>query len=300
MITDVLIVGTGALATLFAARLTAAGKTVAMLGTWQEGLKALDSGGASVEGEGSYKVWATDDPLSCRGAKLALVLVKSWQTERVAHQLADCLAKDGLAITFQNGLGNDEILSRALGVERVERGITTLGATLVAAGSVRPTGRPVVTFEKKGKLDELENILRIANFEIQVVEDLVPIIWGKLVVNAAINPLTALLRVKNGDLLRNAPARELMIQLARETASVAEALGVALPFVIPERAVEEVAEQTSDNVSSMLQDVMRKSRTEIDYINGVVVKSGEQMRVSTPVNRIVWSLVKALENDGEI
>ena len=296
----ILIIGSGALATLFAARLSAAGVGITMLGTWPEGLAALREQGARLDGGDSFTVRATDNPADCRGAKLALVLVKSWQTERAAYQLADCLAEDGLAVTLQNGLGNDAILSGTLGRLRVSRGVTTLGATLLAPGLIRSGGEGTVTLEAHPRLTVLENILRVAGFDISIVEDAQPVVWGKLMVNAAINPLTALLRVKNGELLANPPARKLMGELAREAASVAKALGVALPFPVPERAVEDVAQRTADNTSSMLQDVLRGAPTEVDAINGAIVRTGEQKGVSTPVNRVVWSLVRALPVRGKI
>ena len=112
---NLLIVGSGALATLFAARLSAAGVDVIMLGSWQEGLAALRKTGARLDGGDSQIVRATDNPDDCQGVNYALVLVKSWQTERIAYQLAKCLADDGLAVTLQNGLGNDLILSNILG-----------------------------------------------------------------------------------------------------------------------------------------------------------------------------------------
>jgi 2-dehydropantoate 2-reductase len=291
---SILIVGTGALATFFANRLSVAGVDVTMLGTWLEGLTALRTGGAHLVGEGSFAVRTTDNPSNCRGAKLALVLVKSWQTERAAQQLADCLAEDGLAVTIQNGLGNDDILSKFLGLRRVSRGVTNLGVTLLAPGFVRLNGSGWVTLETHPQLFKLETILRVANIEGRVVEDLLPDIWSKLMINSAINPLTALLRVKNGKLLSIPTARELMRNLARETASVAEALGVALPFSVPEHAVEEVAWRTADNISSMLQDVLRDAPTEVEAINGAVVRKGVEKQVITPVNQVVWSLVKAL------
>ena len=126
---DILLVGTGALATLFAARLSEAGHSVSMLGTWKNGLKALQENGARIVdasgNERAYKVHATDDPREVSGAKHVLVLVKSWQTERAARQLKESLADDGLAITLQNGIGNKETLIRDLGTGRVSLGITT-------------------------------------------------------------------------------------------------------------------------------------------------------------------------------
>ena len=300
MTTGVLIVGCGALATLFGARLSAAGIDVTMLGTWQEGLKALRNNGAGLDGVGNFRVRTSDDPAECTGAKFALVLVKSWQTERAANHLEVCLAEDGLAVTFQNGLGNDGILGGILGNQRVSRGITTLGATLLAPGIVRANGGGATTLEAHARLNEIESVLRVANFNVIVVRDLRPVVWGKLVVNAAINPITAILRVKNGELLGNPPAHELMGNLARETASVAEATGVALPFSDPERAVEEVAQQTSENMSSMLQDILRGAPTEVDVINGMVVRTGREKKVPTPVNQVIWSLIKCLTRNGKI
>src|SRR5574342_290381 len=126
---NILVVGTGALASLFAARLTQAGNQITMLGTWKEGLSALHSNGVRlVDSNGNeqrFQVHATDDPHSCVGIKQAIVLVIAWQTERAACQLAECLANDGLALTLQNGLGNYEILTRSLGLNRVALGSTT-------------------------------------------------------------------------------------------------------------------------------------------------------------------------------
>ena len=112
--------------------------------------------------------------------------------------------------------------------------------------------------------------------------------------------MTALLNVKNGELLERPSARALMRELAREAASVAEALGMALPFRGPERAVEVVARRTAENTSSMLQDVLRGAPTEVDVINGAVVRLGEKMNVATPVNRVILALVKALTVRGKI
>ena len=300
MTNSLLIVGTGALATLFAARLSSSGVDVTMLGTWPEGLAALRENGARLDTEAGFRVRVVDNPVDCHEVKYALVLTKSWQTERAARQLVDCMAEDGLVVTLQNGLGNDRILSEALGQSRVGRGVTTLGATLLVPGVVRSGGDGTVTLEAHPRLASLEEMLRVAGFGVDVVEDAQSLIWGKLVINAAINPLTALLRVKNGELLENSSAHALMGELAREAASVAEALGVTLPFPGPERAAEEVARRTAENTSSMLQDILRGAQTEVDVINGAIVHFGEKENVPTPVNRVMWSLVKALSVRGKI
>lgn len=295
---NILIVGTGALATLFAALLKGAGNQVTMLGTWKEGIRALNRDGARlVDSHGNEKrfpVRATDDPRECVGAKHAIVLVKAWQTERVARQLRDCLAEDGLALTLQNGLGNRETLARDLGQGRVALGSTTTGATLLGPGLVKAGGEGIVSLERNQALGLLEEALKSAGFNVQTVDNPESLIWGKLVVNAAINPLTALLKVKNGQLLERPFAREVMKTLARETANVANAENIVLPFNDPVAKAEEVAHKTAANTSSMLQDVLRGAPTEIDAICGAVVRAAERHGIGAPVNWTCWKLVRSL------
>jgi 2-dehydropantoate 2-reductase len=143
-------------------------------------------------------------------------------------------------------------------------------------------------------------MLRQAGFVVNVSENVQSLVWGKMIVNSAINPLTAILRVKNGQLLILPPARVLMGDLARETAMVAKTLGVELPFPSPERAAEKVAERTAENQSSMLQDVLRGAPTEIDAINGAVIRLAVENNFQVPVNKTIWSLVKAISLRGNI
>ncbi len=297
MNTDILLVGTGALATLFAARLSEAGHSVHMLGTWKHGLDALKQNGARIVdangNERTYKVHATDDPREVSGAKYALVLVKSWQTERAAHQLKESLAEDGLAVTLQNGLGNRETLIHDLGPARVSLGVTTTGATLLGPGFVKMGGEGVISLEQNRALGPLEAALRSSNFNLQIVDDAQSLIWGKLVINAAINPLTALLRVSNGELLSRPNARRMMASLAREAADVATAEHVHLPFSNPVSAAEDVARKTATNHSSMFQDVRRGAPTEIDAICGAVTRRAEIHGIAAPYNRACWRLVRA-------
>lgn len=294
---DILLVGTGALATLFAARLSEAGHGVHMLGTWKKGLAELKQHGARVVdangNERAFQVHATDDPREVSGAKFAIVLVKSWQTARVARQLKESLALDGHALTLQNGLGNLETLALDLGMGRVSMGVTTTGATLVGPGLVRAGGEGVISIERNQALGPLETALRSSNFNLQIVADAQSLIWGKLVINAAINPLTALLQVPNGELLSHPKARRMMGELARETAEVAEAEHVDLPFSNPVSAAEDVARKTATNLSSMFQDVRRGAPTEIDAICGAVMKMGQKHGIRTPYNKACWTMVRA-------
>lgn len=299
------------MACLFAARLSAAGLRVTLLGSWQQGIQALRQHGVRlVEAAGSapgsqavvhaYPVQAyepAEAPLAVIKASYALVLVKSWQTARAARQLAPYLDDHGLALTLQNGLGNREILAETLGARRVALGVATLGARLLGPGMVQSAGQGVISLGAHPGLGPLTNMLQSAGFVIETATDAAALLWGKLVINAAINPLTALLGVANGELLNRQPARKLLQSAAREAAAVAVAQGIRLPYPDPVVAAESIARRTAENYSSMLQDVQRGGPTEIDAICGAIVSAGEQTGVPTPINRTLHLLVSALQTE---
>ena len=288
--------GSGALAAYFGARLAASGKSVIMLGTWEEGIQALQNEGILLHEDGEeerYPVTAIFEAKDINNIHSALVLVKSWQTARAADQLAQVLDPNGIALTLQNGLGNLEILQSKLGKERTALGVTTTGATLLGPGKVKSGGEGIVTLGVHPRLKIIKRTLRDAGFVIKETEDPAAILWSKLVVNAAINPLTALLDIPNGMLLKSEITRKLMKLLAEEAAAVAKAKGISLSYRNPAQVVEEVAASTAENISSTLQDIRRGAPTEIDQINGAIVKEGLKMGVPVPANQIVWQLIQA-------
>lgn len=292
-----LIVGSGALACLFAARLAAIGEPVHMLASWPEGLQALQNSGVTLEVDGArttFPVRASSNPQDFAGATRALVLVKSWQTARAAQQLAACLAQDGVALTLQNGLGNQEALEAALSAPRVAVGVITTGATLLAPGVVRWGGDGVITLGAHAQQAAFAAMFQQAGFQVHIAESVASVQWSKLAINAAINPLTALLHIPNGELLTRPAAAALSAQLAQEAAAVAAAQGIALTFADPVSAAHDVARRTAANHSSMLQDVLRGAKTEIDAICGAIVRAGQQAGVPTPANDTLWKLVEAL------
>ncbi len=291
-----IIVGTGALACLFAARL-APHTRITMLGTWQEGLDAIGRSGVRlISSHGAVelvRVPVTSDPSDCEGASKALILVKSWQTERAARQVASFLPGEGLALTLQNGLGNLEILCDVLGDDRVAQGVTTMGATLKAPGNVRAGGEGPTHLALHGWIDGWVELFKQAGIEVHVSENVQELVWGKLTINAGINPLTALLEISNGELVKSHTATALMHAAAQETARVAGALDIELPFANPAHAVEQVARATAANISSMLQDIRRGAPTEIDAISGAIWKEGERLGVPVPISWTLWKLVRS-------
>ncbi len=291
-----LIIGTGAMAQLFGSRLAAAGIQVTLLGTWKDGIAAIEQNGIRVlgsEGENSFPAAAAGGVEEIQKARAVLILVKSWQTARAAEQLTHILHPDGIGLTLQNGLGNLEILASVLGKERVAQGVTTYGSTLLGPGLIRPGGEGQVNVPRDPRLVLINNMLKQAGFSLQESPDITSLIWSKLVINVAINPLTALMGVKNGKMLESESARSIMRQAANEAAQVARRKGIKLSFKDPVQAVESVARTTSDNFSSMFQDIRRGAPTEIDFLCGAVSRLGKSLNIPVPVNHLLWQLIKA-------
>ena len=284
------------MAMFMGARLAQAGNRVRFLGTWEDSIAAVNQWGISLEEYTAIQTFpaeAFDDPAQLKGSRQALVLVKSWQTERAASQLREFLAEDGVALTLQNGLGNGDILRAALGSERVALGVTTYGATCLGPGKVRPGGEGVISLQEHSRLSLLLEAFQKADFNVQQISDLSGLIWGKLVINVAINPLTAILEVKNGALLESPAACKLMGLAAQEAADVSKKLGIPLSFSDPAGAAEAVASATAENLSSMLQDIRRGAPTEIDALCGAVTREGKKQAVRTPINELLTCLVRA-------
>ena len=291
------VVGTGALATLFAARLGAT-VPVTVFGSWMEAIARFRRHGAILESGGrtiTATVRATARSEECRGGWLAFVLVKSGETGRAADAVRSFLGPNGLAVTLQNGLGNAETLASALGADRLLVGSAEVGATLVAPARARHGGGNLVRLATHPRTREVTELLSRAGFEVEIVPEARQLLWETLLATAPLLPLTALLGLPNGEVLRRPSSRALLEAAAREVTATARAGGVNLPDGDPADAVRRVAKATSGNVSSMLQDVRRGVRTEVDAINGAVVREARRLGVAAPVNEALWLAVSALD-----
>ncbi|MCI0578500.1 MAG: 2-dehydropantoate 2-reductase [Chloroflexi bacterium] len=296
----VAIVGIGAMGCLFAGRLSSL-VDVIMAGNWQEQIATLNTHGLRLihpDGrETHHRVKATDNQDVIGRADLALVVVKSPKTASAADVARQALGENGLALTLQNGLGNLEILAAVVGQERAALGVTSEGATLLAPGLVRHAGAGLThlatTSATAGRLEEVAALFRAAGFVTHLVEDADSLVWGKLAVNAGINPITALLQLPNGFLAENEAARKVMEEAAEETAAVARAQGITLPYASAGRRALEVAQATAANLSSMAQDMARGEPTEIEAICGAVVRLGRRYGVPTPANELLLRLIQA-------
>jgi 2-dehydropantoate 2-reductase len=178
-------------------------------------------------------------------------------------------------------------------------GITAQGATVIAPGQLRHAGNgPTYLALTPGLAEPLREVVALFNeagLETSLVDNASSLVWGKLAINAGINPLTALLEVPNGALVENESWRQIMAAAAREVAQVAAAQGITLPFSDAASRTAEVSQATSSNRSSMLQDVSRTAPTEIDAISGAVVRFGRLLGIPTPVNESLLRLMKEKE-----
>lgn len=296
------IVGAGALGSLLAFALCEQAE-VWMLTHWQEQIDTIRAAGLRCEQQGRTSTRypkITSDPSQIGPCDVVLIAVKSYQTASAAEHLASLLRTNGpptLVITLQNGIGNREMLAERVG-QPIGQGVTALGATMLAAGHVRHAGTGATTFAAQPDPEAVAALAALFNqcgLPASVSSELDGIVWGKLIANVGINALSALLRVPNGALAQHETTRLLMGAAVAEAVAVAAALDIELPYADPLAHVLAIANATSANRSSMLQDVLRGSPSEIAAINGAIVREGQRVGVATPVNRMLTELILALE-----
>jgi 2-dehydropantoate 2-reductase len=300
----VAIIGPGALGCLLAAKFTLAGEEVWLVDYRPERADLLNSQGLLLktpQGIDAAVQVAAGLPGEVGPVDLAILTVKAHQAAAAAQGLPLLLGAGGLALTLQNGLGNLEEMAKVAGPEHLLGGASILGVTKLREGEVLlaglgPTyvGPPPGSLVSPDAVEAVAALFRRAGLPCEVRGNIDAVLWEKLLVNVGINPLTALLQVKNGDLLNLPSAWKVAVAAASETLSVAQAKGVNLS-VDPEARLAEVCTATSGNRSSMVQDVTAGRRTEIEALNAQVAARGESHGVPTPVNRLLTQLIRALE-----
>jgi 2-dehydropantoate 2-reductase len=307
----IVVVGAGAMGGLFGARLSAAGNDVLLYDIWREHVEAIQAHGLLIEElDGSivrYQVGATDRlPEGVRAAELVLVQVKSYDTFAALAPLAPLLPSAAWVLSIQNGLGNLEQMRQALpGHGRLLLGTSAHGSMVLGPGRLRHTGRGqnvigVAEPDFAGSVDltPIRDALTSAGIVTEIAENIQLAIWKKLSANIAINAVCALTGARNGTILEDADLLSLSEAAVREMVAVMAAAGVdpgAEDYVAYARRVMEL---TAPTEASMLQDIRRGRRTEIDAINGAVASRGDELGVATPVNHWLAALVRHREADA--
>ncbi len=295
------IVGAGALGSLFGGLLARAGMAVWLYNPSNVAhVHAIQRDGVCIERDAeiiTVAVPATTTPDALADADLVGIFVKAHQTGRALEQIAPKLNPRSWVLSLQNGVGMEAEILRFVSPERFLRGVTSQGATLVGPGRVRWAGvGPTVLGRWSGpptpEIDAIIALLRSAGIETDYSGEVERLLWEKLLVNCAINPLTALFERSNGAIVEDPQLREVARAVVCEALRVARAHGVGLGELEAIDRVETVARRTAQNISSMLQDVRRGRPTEIDYINGAVVREGERLGIPTPLNLLLTKLIK--------
>jgi 2-dehydropantoate 2-reductase len=303
-IMKITIMGAGAMGSLFGGLLTEAGNQVCLLDIWKEHVETINKDGLWIEGlsgDRFIKIKAATEPIKIEGTSdIIIIFVKSYHTESASKNASVLVGENTSILTLQNGLGNFEVLSNVFGPKRVVAGVTSYGATLLGPGRVRHAGIGATTIgELDGKItartEKIARVLTQAGIETGVSDNVLGLVWSKLLVNVGINALGVLLKVKNGELIKGKYSLKLQRELVEEALEIAEKKGIKLIHQDMVKEVDLICGKTSTNINSMLQDVLKNRKTEIDFMNGAIVREGEKLNISTPVNQVITDLIKAVE-----
>jgi 2-dehydropantoate 2-reductase len=289
------VVGAGAMGASYGGHLARAGHEVALLDTWQDHVDAINRNGLRVDGVlGDHRIRlpASSAPDGTVPADLAIVFVDANNTAKAAETLARLLAPDGFAITFQNGIGNVEKLQAALGCERVLGGSSMCSAASRAPGHVTLTHMGTTSVgETHGRdsprVQAMLAALRGAGFEAEHEPNIMGLIWQKFVVNCAVNAIAATTGLRGGEIVRLPELDAFQDRVLDEIMAVTRAKQIRLPN--PEIAAKKF------NKPSMLQHVEAGRRTEIEALNGALIREAKALGIPTPNNEALVALLKGRE-----
>lgn len=289
------VMGAGGVGSYYGAMLARAGHEVTLIGRPQH-VDAVRRSGLRLEAktfDEYVRVQASTDPSAVRGASLVLFSVKSPDTEAAGEAIASHLERDAAVLTLQNGVDNPERLAAALGRE-VTPAVVYVAVEMAGAGHVRHHGGGELVIGPGTASDAIAAAFRAAGVPVEISDNVAGALWAKLIVNCAYNALSAITQLPYGKLVQGAGIPEVMRDVVDECLAVARAAGVQLPEDMHE-AVRRISLIMPAQLSSTAQDLSRGKQTEIDHLNGFVVRKGAQLGVPTPANRTLLALVKLLE-----
>ncbi|HYA42920.1 MAG TPA: ketopantoate reductase family protein [Syntrophobacteraceae bacterium] len=301
---NILVVGAGAMGSLIGARLSKTRASISLFSTNREHMEAVRQRGLDIEEldgtVSNHRLAAFFEVGKLpRDPDLALVLVKAYATGSALSLVRDICSTSTIFLTLQNGIGNWELIAEITGKESVLAGSTAQGSTLLRAGLIRHGGNGPTYIGEPGRraserVGRVVELLREAGLVAEPSDGIDRLIWEKLMINVGINAITGLTGIRNGFIAQMQEAADLCRSAVEEAILVAGAKGFPMGDEMVDRVIA-VARATARNRSSMGQDVDKKKRTEIDAINGAVVRFAQEAGIPTPVNRTLTSLVKVLE-----
>jgi 2-dehydropantoate 2-reductase len=289
------VMGAGAVGCYYGGMLARAGHDVVLIGRPAH-VEAIARDGLRLEAHGRderLRLSASTEASAVNGARLVLFCVKSTDTESAAAQLRPHLEPDALLLTLQNGVDNAQRL-RALLPQAVAAVVVYVATEMAGPGHVRHHGRGELVIEASSRSPALQQLLTAAGVPTETAADVRGALWAKLILNCAYNALSAIARLPYGRLVQGEGVNAVMRDVVAECLAVARADGVQVPGDL-EAAVRRIAQSMPGQYSSTAQDLARGRRSEIDHLNGLVVRRGETLGVPTPANRVLHTLVKLLE-----
>ena len=299
------ILGCGALGSTYGGLLTEAGYDVALVNLKTDHIDAMIKDGLTFvedDQERNVPVKVYTDAAQVGPVDLIIVLVKSNFTKAAIEGASALIGPDTIAMSLQNGLGNEEVLEEALGKGNVLGGKTYVGGTLLAPGKVKigVKGKKTLIGEFDGTVSEralkISSLFDKAGLATEVINDIRALTWQKLLVNVATGAICGITRLTYGPLMQIAAVQECAVAAVSEALAVADAAGIQFEVPFPEDVLlQAVAGLPDDFKTSILQDVERGTPCEVDFINGAVVREGEKYGVATPVNRTLVALIKGIE-----
>src|SRR4051795_12696346 len=292
------VMGAGAVGCYYGAMLARAGRTVTLIARPQH-VQAIERSGLRLQTgafDETVQVNASAEPSALRGAELVLFSVKSSDTEAAGRAMAPYLERGAAIVTLQNGVDNTERLTATLGREVIPACVY-VAVEMAAPGHVRHHGRGELVIGRAAQSQDIAATCRAAGVPVEISPNVMGALWAKLVVNCAYNALSAIAQRPYGELVESAGVPEVMRAVTDECLAVARAARVELPGDM-HQAVPGIARTMPGQFSSTAQDLARGKPTEIDHLNGFVVRKGEALGVPTPVNRTLLALVKLLERNA--
>ena len=292
----VAVMGAGAVGCYYGGMLARAGHEVVLIARPAH-VQAISRDGLRMETttfDEHVRLNASSDPSMVHGAQLVLLCVKSLDTESAGALMLPHLARDALVLCLQNGVDNADRLRTVLPQHAVAAAVVYVATEMTGPGHVKHHGRGELVIEPSSVSQAIAQALIAAGVPTEISSNVRGALWTKLIINCAYNAVSAIAQLPYGITVVGEGIQNVMRDVVAECQAVAKADGVQVAGDVA-AAIRKIFETRPNQLSSTGHDLSRGKRTEIDYLNGLIVRRGEALGVATPANRVLWALVKLLE-----